>query len=229
MTWNTKNGLAGVEPVGYILNSRMENTPGLNVHGSTPSQPESQPNDTSNPIASSHVQWNNDDHAPEEGNATFPKSDDKSRKEKGKDVTSRADWAHGKDMASEWEDQRKVWACKSREEAFNTSVAFNCAKQAANHKVQLQINWNREQNTKRKPENMSNKEWDSWKQGGKWKQGKGGKGNLFSPGFVQPQDREGPPTNHKSTSENHSSSAACIAHGSGSASSQTDLKEGGQE
>ena len=50
--------IAGVEPVGYTLKSRMENTLGLNVHGSTASQPESQPNDTSNPIASSHVQWN---------------------------------------------------------------------------------------------------------------------------------------------------------------------------
>ena len=67
------------------------------------------------------------------------------------------------------------------------------------------------------------------KAGWQMETGERGEGHLFSPGFVQPQDREGPPTNHKSTSEDHSSSAACIAHGSGSASSQTDLKEGGQE
>ena len=98
---------------------------------------------------------------------------------------------------------------KADEEAFNTSVAVDRAKQAANRKVQAQINQNREQNARRKLEKMSNREWDSGKQGGEWKQGKRGKGNLFSSGFVRPRDGEGPPTSRKSTSEDRSSSAAC--------------------
>ena len=65
---------------------------------------------------------------------------------------------------------------KADEEAFNTSVAADRARQAANRKVQAQINQNREQNAKKKLEKMGNREWDSGKHGGEWKQTNRGRG-----------------------------------------------------
>ncbi|KAF8582201.1 hypothetical protein K439DRAFT_1413523 [Ramaria rubella] len=56
---------------------------------------------------------------------------------------------------------------KADEEAFNTSIASDRARRAANRKVQdkiqAQINENREQNAQRKLEKMANREWDSGK------------------------------------------------------------------
>lgn len=68
---------------------------------------------------------------------------------------------------------------KADEEAFNTSVAADRARQAANRRVQAQINQNREQNAKKKLEKMGNREWDSGKQGGEWKQSNRGRGKSF--------------------------------------------------
>lgn len=65
---------------------------------------------------------------------------------------------------------------KADEEAFNTSVAADRARQAANRKIQAQINQSREQNAKRKLDKMGIREWDSGKQSGEWKQGIRGRG-----------------------------------------------------
>jgi hypothetical protein len=62
---------------------------------------------------------------------------------------------------------------KADEEAFNTSVAADRARQLANRRVQAQINQNREQNAKKKLEKMGNREWDSGKHSGEWKRGTG--------------------------------------------------------
>ena len=65
---------------------------------------------------------------------------------------------------------------KADEEAFNTSVAVDRARQAANRKIQAQVNQSREQNAKRKLEKMGNREWDLGKHGGEWKQSSRGRG-----------------------------------------------------
>ncbi|KAF8514020.1 hypothetical protein JB92DRAFT_2920540 [Gautieria morchelliformis] len=70
---------------------------------------------------------------------------------------------------------------KADEEAFNTSVAADRARQAANRKVQAQINQNRELNAKKKLDKMGNREWDSDKHSGEWKRGTGrGKPAIYS-------------------------------------------------
>jgi hypothetical protein len=69
---------------------------------------------------------------------------------------------------------------KADEEAFNTAVAADRARQAANRKIQAQINQSREQNAKRKLEKMGNREWDSGKHGVEWNQSIRGRGKSSS-------------------------------------------------